>query len=218
MPDYIPQDRNSRHQWGNTFTDYFSAHAVELGYDAGTVAALNDLWTPYTDAFDALAPAENTYRAAVGTLDAAEANFITEARALSAQMQVNPSITDAQRNGLGLPVRSTTRTAVGVPTTRPVAEVDTSQRLQHTISFRNEGATSKAKPEGVRACEIWCVIGPAPASVADARYLATDTATPYLATFDAADAGKSVHYFLRWVNTRNQPGPWSETVTATIAG
>ena len=59
---------------------------------------------------------------------------------------------------------------------------------------------------------------PAPASVADARYLATDAATPYLATFDAADAGNSVHYFCRWVNTRNQPGPWSETVTATISG
>ena len=60
----------------------------------------------------------------------------------------------------------------------------------------------------MRGCEIWCAISPA-ATIADASYLATDTATPYLATFDAADAGKPAHYFLRWVNTRNQPGPWS---------
>lgn len=218
MPDYIPRDKDARYQWGNAFINYFTAHATDLGFDAGTVAYLTSLWTPYTDAYGNLAPLENAYRAGVGVFDTAEAAYTTEVRALVAQIQVNPNITDEQRTAAGLPVRSTTRTAVGVPTTRPVAEVDTSQRLQHTISFRNEGATSKAKPEGVRGCEIWCVIGPAPASVADARYLATDTATPYLATFDAADAGKSVHYFCRWVNTRNQPGPWSETVTATISG
>lgn len=90
--------------------------------------------------------------------------------------------------------------------------------LQHTLSFRNEGAADRAKPEGVRGCEIWCVTGPGPASVADARYLATDTASPYLATFDAADAGKTVHYFFRWVNARNESGPWSATVAATIGG
>ncbi len=50
------------------------------------------------------------------------------------------------------------------------------------------------------------------------RYLATDTASPYLATFDAADAGKTVHYFFRWVNTRNESGPWSATVAATVGG
>ena len=43
-------------------------------------------------------------------------------------------------------------------------------------------------------------------------------ASPYLAGYDPADAGKTAHYFLRGVNTRNQTGPWSETVTATIPG
>jgi hypothetical protein len=33
---------------------------------------------------------------------------------------------------------------------------------------------------------------------------------------DPPDAGKIAHFLMRWVNTRNQPGPWSETVSATI--
>jgi hypothetical protein len=27
---------------------------------------------------------------------------------------------------------------------------------------------------------------------------------------------QTAHYALRWINTRSQPGPWSETVSATI--
>ena len=218
MPDYIPQDKDARFQWSNTFLNYFLANTVSLGFTVADGTALTAVWTPYSDAYTALTPAENTYRAAVGNLDETGSAFITDVRALVAQIQANPAVTDETRTAAGLPVRSTTRTAVGVPTTRPVAEVDASQRLQHQINFRDQGATTKAKPEGVRGCEIWVVIGPGPASVADARYLGTDTATPYLAAFEPADAGKSAHYFTRWVNTRNQPGPWSETVTATIGG
>jgi hypothetical protein len=51
-----------------------------------------------------------------------------------------------------------------------------------------------------------------------AHFVALDTSTPYLLEHDAADAGKLAHYLLRWVNTRSETGPWSETVSATIAG
>ena len=46
----------------------------------------------------------------------------------------------------------------------------------------------------------------------------TDTNSPYLYTFDGSDAGQMGHWMLRWVNTKGEPGPWSETVSATIPG
>jgi hypothetical protein len=46
--------------------------------------------------------------------------------------------------------------------------------------------------------------------------VALDTSSPYLLVHDPADAGKTAHYLLRWVNTRSQPGPWRETLSATI--
>lgn len=195
---------------------YFARHGTFL--TPADVAETNALWASYDAAYAALPPAENAYNAALSTLNEEEETFIDHVRSLVAEIQSNPDVTDAQRTAAGLPIRKTTRTAAAVPTTRPVAEVDTSQRLQHTISFRNEGATDRAKPEGVRGCEVWCHIGPAPTHVSEARYLATDTASPYLAAFPAADAGKTAHYFLRWVNTRGAVGPWSVTVTATIGG
>lgn len=218
MADYIPQDQAARFNWLQTFKDYFTLNAVALGYTAADVTALSALWSPYSAAYADLPPKKNSYTAAVGLLEQDDAALVAEVRSLVAEIQVNTDVTDAQRTSAGLPIRKESRTRVGIPTTRPVGEIDTSQRLQHTISFRDEGATNKAKPEGARGCEIWSVIGPAPASVADARYLATDTSTPYMVAYTPADAGKMVHYFLRWVNSRNESGPWSETVAATIGG
>lgn len=218
MADYIPQDKASRHDWLENFQAFLTANAPALGSTAPEAAAIHALWLEYEAAYVDVIPKENAYRAALDTLATKEDALVSQVRSLAAEIQVDSAVTDATRTGAGLPIRKTTRTASAVPTTRPVGEVDTSQRLQHTISFRDEGAVGKAKPEGVRGCEIWAVICAGPASVSDARYLATDTATPYVATFDAADAGKSVHYFLRWVNTRNEAGPWSVTVTATIGG
>jgi hypothetical protein len=108
----------------------------------------------------------------------------------------------------------------GVPTTRPIVSVDTSQRLRHTINFTDETTpNSRAKPAGAMGCEIWVKVGdPAPTDPAQLRFLATDTRTPYVAQYNGEDAGKVAHYMLRWVNTKGEQGPWSQTVSATITG
>src|SRR5438309_1770241 len=57
-----------------------------------------------------------------------------------------------------------------------------------------------------------------PAAISGQTTSASHTQTPYTNTFNDVDAGKTVHYMLRWVNTRNEPGPWSETISVTISG
>jgi len=77
--------------------------------------------------------------------------------------------------------------------------------------------TSKAKPDGVRGCQIWVYIGAVPPkSSADHHYLSTDTKTPYISHFEGEDGGKSANYMARWENTKGEVGPWSEIVSATI--
>ena len=72
---------------------------------------------------------------------------------------------------------------------------------------------------GAGGCKIWEKIGsPAPADMSQLTYLGTSTRAPFLAQFTGAQAGQTVYYWLRWVNTRNEKGPWSEPVSATIAG
>jgi hypothetical protein len=71
----------------------------------------------------------------------------------------------------------------------------------------------------VRTPDILVKIGGEPTMNEDEyRYLATDTASPYLATHKSADVGKQVHYLLRWENTKGETGAWSTIVSATITG
>jgi hypothetical protein len=42
--------------------------------------------------------------------------------------------------------------------------------------------------------------------------------TPQLEEYSAAQAGQMATYWLRWVSTRGDKGPWSEPVSATIPG
>jgi hypothetical protein len=68
-------------------------------------------------------------------------------------------------------------------------------------------------------CEIWVKVGdPVPTDPSQLRFLATDTRTPYVAEYSGEDAGKTAHSMLRWVNTKGEQGPWSQTVSATITG
>ncbi len=36
------------------------------------------------------------------------------------------------------------------------------------------------------------------------------------AEFTGPDGGKTAHYMLRWLSTRGETSPWSETASATI--
>lgn len=126
-------------------------------------------------------------------------------------------LTAEDRTTLNLEERSTSRTPVPVPHTIPIGKVNFSKRLVHSISFTDEDG-KHGKPEGVRGCQIWCKEGEPVLSVKELRFLATDTASPYLHQFDVEDVGKTIHYWLRWENTRGETGLWSAVVSAVVTG
>lgn len=216
--DYIPASDADFDAWQQNLVNYVVANAAALGVppaDVTSIQGFNGSWgTKYPAANTATASAN----AATQEKNDCRSDFEGFLRPFVGRIQSSSSITDAQRQALAITVRSTSRTAVAAPTSKPVATIDTSQRLRHTINFVDETTpTSRAKPEGVQGCEIWMKIGdPAPAGPNDVHYLALDTRTPYTVEFEAADAGKTAYYMLRWISTRGETGPWSQTVSGTI--
>ena len=216
--DYISGGDDAFNAWQANFVNYANANLASLGLvvpDLISILSAQAAWTPSLTAHVA---AQANAQSARATKDGNRTVLEVLIRALVRRLQASPSVSDAEREALGITVPDLGATAAATPTTRPLCQVDTSQRLRHTIDFTDESTpTRKAKPAGVMGAEIWVKIGPTPpVDPSELTFLAVDTRTPYTADFDGADGGKQAHYMLRWVNTRGETGPWSETATATI--
>jgi len=218
MPDYIPASDAEFNAWQANFVNYANLNLANLGLvilDLTSIFSAQAAWTPSLTAHIA---AQANAQSARATKDANRTALEVLIRALVRRLQASPSVSDAEREALGITVPDTGATAAATPTTRPICQVDTAQRLQHTIDFTDESTpTRKAKPAGVLGAEIWVKIGPTPpVDPGELTFLAVDTRSPYTRDYPGSEGGKQAHYMLRWVNTRGETGPWSETATATI--
>ncbi len=219
MADYIPAGDPEFDAWQTNFLTYATANAAALGLDPLLdIPPLIAVQTTWDADYAANASAQAAAQSARQAKDAARDAFEALIRPIVARLQASAEVDDAERAGLGITVPDRIATPAEIPTTRPVASVDTSQRLQHTVRFADEATpTRTAKPKGVMGVELWVKVGdPPPIGPSQVNFLALDTRTPYVATYAGAVANKVAHYMLRWVNTRGEKGPWSETASATI--
>ena len=221
MSDFIPPADADFNTWFTKLTQTATApaNAAILKLAQNDQTALTGSLSTWNTDYPAHLTTQSAAIAAASTKNLTRATAEGIARPLIAQWQANPAVTDALRAQLGITIAKTTHTAAPVPATRPELNPDTSQRLQITLHFQDAGATSKAKPAGVRGCQIWEQIGgTAPLDLTGMSYLATDTKTPYVVHFTAADAGKTAYFIARWENTTGETGPLSEVLSVVVPG
>lgn len=218
MSGYIPRRDADFHIWQQNFLTYAAAHQADLGLTAGDLAPLTGGQTDWAAALTAHTAAQNAAHGARAAKDRTRKPFEAAIRGLVGRIQANAAVSDADRAALGVTVPDRTPTPVAPPATWPSAWVESGQRLRQVLHFRDaQTPTRRAKPKGVRGAEVWVKIGgPPPAGPSELSYLGLATRTPHLVEFAEADGGKAAHYMLRWQNSRGEPGPWSETATATI--
>ena len=215
----IPGPDPGFHGFIGPFSDYVSANAAALKADPDDVTALTTAVTTWKTAYPAHTAAHSAATGARNVKDQSRADVEAVARPLIQQFQASTTVTDAQRSAMNINIHATTRTPAAVPTTRPIVTVGTSQRLQHVITYRDEASVGRGRPAGVQSCEIWSKVGgPAPTDFSQMAFVDNSTKSPYKVQYNGAQAGQTVYFWLRWVNTRGEKGPWSEPVSATIAG
>ena len=216
---FIPTGDADFNLWQSGLITIVQANATTWGILPADITSIVSQQTIWVTAFAKASNKQNRTAADVQGKGDARNAFETNLRKFIAQwLSNNTRVPNSERQRMGITVKSGSRTAAPVPSSSPVAIIDFSNRLQHTINFTDETTQrSKAKPDGVHGCEVWAMVGTqAPKDASEFTYLATDTATPYVATFDGEDTGKTVWYMLRWVNTRGERGPWSSTFSAIV--
>jgi hypothetical protein len=220
MADYLPSSDLAFLAWLENFSAAIATNLSGYGLSAtdqtALTGAIGSLQNELTNQQTALANSQ----AATENKDLSRRNAEDLVGPMVRRVQATPTVTDPMRELAGITVTDSQPTPSGPPTTAPVGRVDTSQRLQHTVHFTDSATpTSKARPAGVRGCEIWMKVGaPPPAGASELDFVTLDSRTPHTIPFDAADGGQPVTYWLRWVSNRGEAGPWSAAVTATVPG
>lgn len=206
-------------EWLTNFVAVVTAHAEEFAIEPSVLASLTNSRLDWNAAHSQAVTTRTAYGAAVQTKDSALAAVTPQVRSMVRQLQANPNVTDAMKRELGITIPSPSIMPAPITPTRPMATVDISQRLQHTLKIWDDSNPSRrSKPKGVFGCQVWVKTGEGvPSGQKDCVLLDTAPKTLYTVEYDPENAGKTAHYMLRWVDKNGLAGPWSETISATIA-
>lgn len=200
-----------------------AAHAkVELDANLSRyVGVTTDMTDLLTDAIDGMSDALTAHihaqaEAKAKTADKEDARGVLEQILRNIRNVAKAGGTSqGDMNALGLPSGSS---AAPSNATVPDVEVDTGERLRHTLHWRDAASQdNKRKPRGTMGAEIWVKIGgPPPSDEKDCIFLTLDAFTPYLAEYEGGQAGQVAHYMVRWRMRDGSVSGWSETASATI--
>ena len=166
--------------------------------------------------------AQNAAEAARQNKDAAKRELERQIRPVTAFVQSYPKTTDADRATIGITVKDTNATPTPAPASRPLLLIDSGNRLTHRLRLVDESTpTRAARPRGTLGAEVYVALVGAretpPADPSVYKFVRTVTRGGAEVAFPNEQGGQTAAYLVRWVSATGEPGPWSETTTATIA-
>ena len=219
---YMPRPDGDFAAWANHYYDAVSKFYEEQGFDQELLTPLKKALDTWNGLYPAHVKAQAAAEGARQAKDAARVALEKEVRPVTNFVQGYPKTTNADRAEMGITVRDTSPTPAPAPSSRPLALVESGQRLTHQLRLVDESTpTRRARPAGVLGAEVWVKLvdadAPAPTDPAALTFLTMTTKPSFRAEFKAGDGGKTAVYMSRWVNTRGEKGPWSEVTTATVA-
>jgi hypothetical protein len=218
--DYLPRGDRALLAWAVNFLKHLSPMLERVGFPDTVYQELTGLRNDFEQKLEtADEPATRTKPSVQLKNDARKALVQRVRQTVKEYLTNNHLVTNGDRDDLGLPIHDVKPTPAPVPKDTPVGEVDTSKHQQHSVHVKTGTLTGKAKPTKVHGFEVWRKVGgDPPASDAEWVYVGLSSRSPLLINYPQTEVGKTVYYRFRWVNSRNQPGPWSEGyVSAVIA-
>jgi hypothetical protein len=220
--DYIPRPDGDFDAWQEHYIGAVASWLIDKGIVLPLFDAATQAQKDWQEAYPAHAAARAAAQAARAQKDAARAAFERAIRPVTAYLQSDPAVTDADRASFGITVRDPVKTPAPAPRTCPVVTIDPAARLTHRLRITDSATpTRRGKPEGAVGAEVWVALvppgAPIPTDPAALSFLTLASRGVLRTTFEPGAGGKTAVYMLRWVNTKGERGPWSEVGVGTVA-
>jgi hypothetical protein len=207
------------------FTPIFSAKITaaptDYGLTAADATAFASLSTAWVNAYNLAADPDTRTKSTVAAKDQARTNVLASLRSLGKRIQATPTVTDAQKESLGLPVHDTKPSPVPPPAVAPILTVVSA--VGNTVRLRLEDATApsrRGKPANVAGAAVFSFVGDEPpADLAAWSFEGNTSRTTFDVVFPASVApGALVWFCACWFNPRLANGPVCAGLSTHIPG
>jgi hypothetical protein len=210
--DYLPRNDAKLLAFARNLFSNLNQHAIEWNIDPNSYTEISQRTTAFEDALRKL---EDPNHGKVDVLlkNDIKKDLMKEIRSfLKEYIIYNHLVSQEDLLAIGIKPRDDTPSRSPVPTDIPVGEVDTSTHQQHTVHVKAGNLTGKTKPDKtVTGFELWRTMGDNPPKTDEEwTYVDFSSRSSMIVKYPLADVGKTIYYRFRWVNTRNEKGPWCE--------
>jgi hypothetical protein len=224
MSDYLPRREDQFFNWQNNLLTVLASAPAGWNVPTEAVTNLTDYQAPYVDAYGVANSGKRTTRTTQQVKEKQDTQKLYEKSIRQFVRQFlafNPGVTNSERSQLGLPDLKPGRTPSPTPTAIPNVSEEPLPGARFKIAAKEalNGKTlgKNGKPAGVSGFELAYWIGDNPPVNGDACYnRSRHNRNTAIIQLNAADAGKKIIFFMRWIGMKNQTGPWSAGVMDVI--
>ncbi|XAM00236.1 hypothetical protein OT109_02380 [Phycisphaeraceae bacterium D3-23] len=222
MRDVLPRKQADMMHWAGLFSQHLSAAPgpEAFGVTAAEAASYAALLAEAQSAYAVANDPDTRTSVAVKAKDAALARLAAQSRELVKVIKARPSVTDAQRELLGIAPRKTARkSAVARPSEAPRLTVRGVRGWTALLRLSDQAAPSrKSKPEGVSGAVVRYFVGDRPpGTLAGWEYAGTTSVTRTAFEVPGGlEPGSRVWFAASWQSPTFEPGPVSEPTMVRV--
>lgn len=218
-PPYIPNKNADLYTWTQNYRDTVTATPAAFGLVSADVTAITNSANAFLASYDlANDPATRT-PVSINAMNADKFSWKQLARTYSAQIRLNPGVTDANKLALGLNLPNFTPSPIPAPISWPILSFVSASALTHVLTSKDSSMPAgKFKPFGAQQLQLVGKPATTPTGLADdLPTVSFETKTPMQIVWDPGDLGKQVRYYGRWVTRKGLVGPWGPALDCVIA-
>jgi hypothetical protein len=222
MSGYIPSRDVDLVAWADNFSALITASPATYGLVAGDATTIATAVAAFDSAYATAVNPSTRTPTTIAAKDSAKGAMVPTLRLYAQTIKLNQGVSNENKVALGIHVNDAGPTPVPPPTSVPTIGLSSIFHLTMQLDIRaSETPTSRAKPPGSIAAEVFATVtplaDPTPTDPAAADFLILATRNLTTINFDAAQMGKRVTYWCKWVNRKGETGPWSVPFSQVVA-
>jgi hypothetical protein len=217
----VPTNDNLLANWSTNFSSKISSTPTAFGLTAALATSYAALHTTFLAAHAAASVPGTRSQSLVSAKNSAKLPLLANARYLYQIVQGTPSVTNAQRDDLGIKIRKTEPTPTPIPANPPALIVQSVSGWTARIKLRDAvDAARRGRPAGTTGAAVFSFVGAsAPADIANWQFEGNTGKTELDVQFDTTlAAGARVWMTAMWFNGAKQSGPACAPVSTNLPG